>query len=92
MTENKFDYKKLLEWLKKQYLAYKRIISGFLYMILVFVVIYGISAGVYDGFPILVPYIIMLIFLFMAFMRLYQCIMKAPSKGDSDKSNTEKNK
>lgn len=92
MTENKFDYKKLLEWLKKQYLAYKRIISGFLYMILVFVVIYGISAGVYDGFPILVPYIIMLIFLFMAFMRLYQCIMKAQSKGDSDKSNTEKNK
>ena len=96
MSEKKFDYKnfdaeKFLKYLGVQYKNNKTMISSLAYLILVIVVIYGLTIGVYDGFPLLVPYIIMLLFLFMAFRRLYQWIMKKPTKKDIGKSETEKN-
>lgn len=70
---------------------YRSIISAVVYMLLVFVVIYGMSSGVYDGFPGIIPYIIIAIFLFMAFMRLYQCItVGIPSDDDAKESFGEK--
>lgn len=90
MSDKKFDFKKLSEQLKKQYNKNRAIISGAAYIILVIVVIYGLTIGVYDGFPIGVPYIIVLLFLFMAFRRLYQWVMKIPLKSDSDKSKKNK--
>lgn len=83
-----FDkYWKRLKNLKK----YRSIISAVVYMLLVFVVIYGMSSGVYDGFPWIIPYIIIAIFLFMAFMRLYQCItVGIPSNDDAEGSSDEK--
>ena len=50
-------------------------VSAVIYAVMVFVVIYGISADVYAGFPAPVPYIIIAIFLFMAFVRMYQSLV-----------------
>lgn len=95
MSEKKFDYKnfdakKFLQYLGIKYKSNKAVISGLAYFILVIVVIYGLNVGVYEGFPLLVPYVIMLLFLFMAFRRLYQWFMKEPPKKDSGKSENEK--
>lgn len=85
-----FDVKKFLKYLGMQYKNNKTIISGLAYLVLVIVVIYGLTIGVYDGFPLLLPYIIMLLFLFMAFRRLYQWIMKDSTKSGDGKSKIEK--
>lgn len=45
------------------------------YIVLLFVVIYGLTDGVYQGFPKVVPYLVMLVFLAMAFVRMYQAIL-----------------
>ena len=89
MSEKKIDFKELLSKLKKKYNDNKTVISAFAYLMLVFVVIYGLTIGVYDGFPLLVPYIIILLFLLMAFRRLYQCFMKDTSKSGENKSETK---
>lgn len=49
-------------------------ISSVVYICMVFIVIYGLSDGVYNGFPGLVPYIIITVFLLMSFIRMYQSI------------------
>ncbi|MGN0475132.1 MAG: hypothetical protein ACI4IJ_08595 [Acutalibacteraceae bacterium] len=95
MSEKKFDYKnfnvkKNLQYLVIKYKSNKAIISGLAYFVLVIVVIYGLNVGVYEGFPLLVPYVIMLLFLFMAFRRLYQWFMKQPPKNGDCKSENEK--
>ena len=95
MREKKFDYKnfnakKFLQYLVTQYKNNKAIISSLAYFALVLVVIYGLTVRVYDGFPLSLPYVIMLLFLFMAFRRLYQWFMKEPPKKDSRKSENEK--
>ncbi len=91
MVSKNFDYKNLLKDLKKQYAANKNIISFAVYLILIFVVVYGLTIGVYDGFPLAVPYVIMLIFLFMALRRLYQWWVKPPIENDSEESPKDKN-
>lgn len=91
MASKNFDYKNLLKDLKKQYTANKNIISFVVYVILVFVVVYGLTIGVYDGFPIMVPYVIMLIFLFMALRRLYQWWLKPQVENESEESPKNKN-
>lgn len=62
--------------------------AAVVYIALIFVVIYGMSAGVYQGFPGAVPYLIIVIFLFMAFVRMYQCILnELPEKKEKKKSH-----
>lgn len=62
-------------------------VSAVIYAVMVFVVIYGISADVYAGFPAPVPYIIIAIFLFMAFVRMYQSLMgRIPEKKQPKKA------
>jgi hypothetical protein len=53
----------------------KTIASAVFYTAMVFIVIFGISQGVYAGFPKFAPYLIIAVFLFMAFLRMYQCIV-----------------
>lgn len=53
----------------------RMIFSAVFYTLMVFIVIFGISGDVYAGFPQYVPYIIIVIFLFMAFIRMYQCMV-----------------
>ena len=50
----------------------KIVASSVFYTLMVFIVIFGISGDVYAGFPRIVPYIIIAVFLFMAFIRIYQ--------------------
>lgn len=57
------------------------------YLILVFVVIYGLTDGVYHGFPGFVPYMIIVIFLAMAFVRMYQCILGRIPEKKKEKSS-----
>ena len=53
----------------------KIVASAVFYTLMVFIVVFGISGDVYAGFPRFVPYIIIAIFLFMAFIRMYQCMV-----------------
>ena len=53
----------------------RMIFSAVFYTLMVFIVIFGISGDVYAGFPQYVPYIIIAIFLFMGFIRMYQCMV-----------------
>lgn len=53
----------------------KIVASAVFYTVMVFIVVFGISGDVYAGFPRLVPYIIIAVFLFMAFIRMYQCMV-----------------
>ena len=53
----------------------RMIFSAVFYTLMVFIVIFGISGDVYAGFPQYVPYVIIAIFLFMAFIRMYQCMV-----------------
>ena len=53
----------------------KIIASAVFYTIMVFIVVFGISGDVYAGFPRLIPYVIIAVFLFMAFIRMYQCMV-----------------
>lgn len=56
-------------------------VSSVVYVFLVFIVIYGLTDGVYNGFPKIVPYIIILVFLLMSFVRMYQGLTgKIPPK------------
>ena len=56
-------------------------VSSVVYIFLVFIVIYGLTDGVYNGFPKFVPYIIITVFLLMSFVRMYQGITgKIPEK------------
>lgn len=60
------------------------------YILLIFVVIYGMSSGVYLGFPGAVPYVIIVVFLFMAFVRMYQCILgDLPEKPEKKKKKSK---
>lgn len=77
---------------KKFYKKYQKVISGLVYVLMVFVVVYGISQDVYAGFPIAVPYIVMLVFMIMAFTRLYQWIMNVSFDKKSDSSDEHKKK
>lgn len=71
-------------------------VSSVVYIFLVFIVIFGISDGVYNGFPGLVPYIIMTVFLLMSFVRMYQSITgeipekkkKKKKKGEAEKEES----
>ena len=62
------------QWIEK-YTRSKTVVSAVFYILMVFIVIFGMSANVYAGFPKVVPYIIMVIFMFMAFVRMYQCLV-----------------
>ncbi len=62
------------EWVEKL-TRIRIIVSAVFYTVMVFIVIFGISGDVYAGFPVYVPYVIMAIFLFMAFIRMYQCMV-----------------
>ena len=53
----------------------RTVLSAVFYTVMVFIVILGISGDVYAGFPKFVPYIIMAVFMFMAFVRMYQCLV-----------------
>lgn len=53
----------------------KTVVSAVFYTLMVFIVIFGISGDVYAGFPKIAPYIIIAVFLFMAFVRMYQCMV-----------------
>lgn len=53
----------------------KTVGSAVFYTLMVFIVIFGISQDVYAGFPKFAPYLIIAVFLFMAFIRMYQCIV-----------------
>ena len=53
----------------------KTVGSAVFYTLMVFIVILGISQDVYAGFPKFAPYLIIAVFLFMAFIRMYQCIV-----------------
>ena len=53
----------------------RMVFSAVFYTVMVFIVIFGISGDVYAGFPKPAPYIIIAIFLFMAFIRMYQCMV-----------------
>ena len=53
----------------------KMVASAIFYTLMVFIVIFGISGDVYAGFPRFVPYVIIAVFLFMAFIRMYQCMV-----------------
>lgn len=69
LPENRI--KKLVEKLTRV----KIIASAVFYTVMVFIVVFGISGEVYAGFPKMVPYIIIAVFLFMAFIRMYQCMV-----------------
>lgn len=77
---------------KKFYKKHQKVISGLVYVLMVFVVVYGISQDVYAGFPIVVPYIVMLIFMIMAFARLYQWLMKVSFDKKSDSPDDDEKK
>ena len=76
----------------------KIVASSVFYTLMVFIVIFGISGDVYAGFPRIVPYIIIAIFLFMAFIRIYQCMVDdsyirqvaAKRVDDSEKKSRER--
>ena len=53
----------------------KMVGSAVFYTVMVFVVVFGISDDVYAGFPKFVPYKIIALFLFMAFIRMYQSMV-----------------
>lgn len=53
----------------------KTVVSAVFYTLMVFIVILGISGDVYAGFPTIAPYLIIAVFLFMAFVRMYQCLV-----------------
>ena len=53
----------------------RTVLSAVFYTVMVFVVIIGISGDVYAGFSRPVPYLIIAIFLFMSFVRMYQCLV-----------------
>lgn len=53
----------------------KTVASAIFYTLMVFIVVFGISGDVYAGFPRFVPYVIIAVFLFMAFIRMYQCMV-----------------
>lgn len=69
LPENRI--RKLVEKLTR----FKIVASAVFYTVMVFVVVFGISGDVYAGFPRIVPYIIIAIFLFMTFIRMYQCMV-----------------
>lgn len=84
-------FKNYLLIFKDLFLKYKLIISSVIYALLVGVVIYGMANGVYDGFPQIIPYIIIAIFLYTAFIRLYKWVIEGkPSDDDEKKSSDEK--
>lgn len=85
-------FDKYLKSFKNFFTKYRSIISAIIYMLLVFVVIYGMSSGVYDGFPGIIPYVIIAIFLFMAFIRLYQCITVGISSDKGIKKSSDEKK
>lgn len=58
--------------LMESYVKFRIIFSAIFYTLMVFIVISGISRDVYAGFPKPVPYVIIAVFLFMAFVRMYQ--------------------
>ncbi|MBQ5544650.1 MAG: hypothetical protein IIU00_03155 [Clostridia bacterium] len=62
------------ERIRNNLLRIRAAAASAVYLVLVFLVIYGLSDGVYQGFPKVVPYLIMLIFLAMAFIRMYQAV------------------
>ena len=53
----------------------RTVLSAVFYAMMVFVVIIGISGDVYAGFSRPVPYLIIAVFLFMSFVRMYQCLV-----------------
>lgn len=65
--------------LKAGYMRCSAGISAVFYAAMVFVVIFGISRQVYNGFPAFVPYLIMTLFLLMAFIRLYESLVNGKS-------------
>ncbi len=67
-------------------------VSSVAYIVMVFIVIYGMSDGVYNGFPKLIPYIIITVFLIMSFVRMYQSIAGDIPEKKKNKNNEKKNK
>lgn len=85
------DVKAFFAKLKAKYDEKSNLIAFFFYAILAAVVIYGIPKGVYDGFAAPVPFIIILIFVVMAFIRLYSWINKSKPSENSDEENQKEN-
>lgn len=87
-----FDNKKLpflseAKWneIKERYAKCRAGLSAAFYSAMVFVVIFGLSQNVYAGFPAPVPYLIIALFLLMAFVRMYESLV-------SDQPATNKKK
>lgn len=75
----------------------KMVASAVFYTVMVFIVVFGISGDVYAGFPKFVPYVIITVFLFMAFIRMYQSMVDdsyirqvAAKKLEDDEKRREK--
>lgn len=52
----------------------RKLIAGLCYLALVGVVLYGMTDHVYDGFGKAVPWLIIVLFAFMAVVRLSECV------------------
>ena len=66
-----------IKWneIKERYSKCRAGLSAVFYAAMVFIVIFGLSQNVYAGFPAPVPYIIIALFLLMAFVRLYESLV-----------------
>ena len=83
--------------IKERYSKCRAGLSAVFYAAMVFIVIFGLSQNVYAGFPAPVPYIIIALFLLMAFVRLYESLVsdqpvarKKKQKGKSKNSAASK--
>lgn len=52
----------------------RKLVAGLCYLALVGVVLYGMTDHVYDGFGKAVPWLIIVLFAFMAVVRLSECV------------------
>ena len=79
--------------IKERYAKCRAGLSAAFYAIMVFVVIFGLSQNVYAGFPAPVPYLIIALFLLMAFVRLYESLVSDQlAAGKKKKAAQQKNR
>ena len=84
--------------MKERYAKCRAGLSAVFYAVMVFVVIFGLSQNVYAGFPAPVPYLIIALFLLMAFVRMYESLVsdqlavsKKKKAQDKARSNVQNN-
>lgn len=95
MADNKkFPYISEAKWndIKERYAKCRAGLSAAFYSVMVFVVIFGLSQNVYAGFPAPVPYLIIAIFLLMAFVRMYESLVSDQPTSKKKKTKSKKPK